>query len=186
MDQPIDEILTNIGQVIDAFPHLAIDDQKTALEATIGSIAGLPLEDREEVFLKLDKAGIISVAEAKERVSEREDLFADSITPLSASPIRDRGQDKSHQRFFDKREFLPNLLAAEVEWALPCITTPIDQAGKGVELLSYQKGVFAPGAKVARSMAHLLLESASKPDRIDSCIALLKENTKKGYFSSKS
>lgn len=81
-------------------------------------------------------------------------------------------------RFFLKSDFLANVLAQEILEERSFLSSPIDEAGKGVRLLIYEGGLYQPGESIARSLAHERLGYRSKPDRIDSSAAMIRESTK--------
>jgi putative DNA primase/helicase len=81
--------------------------------------------------------------------------------------------------WFDRATFIPAILASEITRKHHFLASPIDEAGVGVRLHIYEGGVFKPtGADVARRLTHKLLGAASKPDRIEATVALIKESSK--------
>ena len=83
-----------------------------------------------------------------------------------------------------KKGFHPALLAQKIGRRAQYLSSPIDEAGKGVRLYIYEGGVFRPsGADMARRLANQLLGAASTPDRIESAVALVKEGCKIGADS---
>ncbi|MFA5161924.1 MAG: phage/plasmid primase, P4 family [Elusimicrobiales bacterium] len=86
--------------------------------------------------------------------------------------------DTNIKRFFSGKEFLPNRLAEELQSEHRFLSTPIDDAGRGVRLLVYRDGVYESGESSARNMAHRFLLDRSKPDRLESVCALIRESTK--------
>jgi putative DNA primase/helicase len=83
--------------------------------------------------------------------------------------------------WLEKNSFKPAILAQEIFNKHHFLTSPIDEAGVGVRLHLYQNGFFQPnGADIARRIANDLLGIASKPDRIEATVALIKEKTKIG------
>ncbi|MBI4064536.1 MAG: hypothetical protein HY401_09605 [Elusimicrobia bacterium] len=96
------------------------------------------------------------------------------------SPKDDPFESDPRRFFYAKKgkDFLPNLLATEILTLGDFIASPVDEAGKGVRLLLYENGVFRNGESKARTLAHKFLNYLSKPDRLDSTVALLKESTK--------
>ncbi|MBI3549880.1 MAG: primase C-terminal domain-containing protein [Elusimicrobia bacterium] len=78
-----------------------------------------------------------------------------------------------------KGRFSPAILAQEISRQARYLSSPIDEAGKGVRLYIYAGGVFRPsGADTARRLANQLLGGASKPERIESAVALVNEGCK--------
>ncbi|MEK7287364.1 MAG: phage/plasmid primase, P4 family, partial [Elusimicrobiota bacterium] len=119
----------------------------------------------------------------------------DAATPLPEPPIEKSGDTQAtaeidkddpfqldpKQFFLNKtkvRDFLSNLLAETILTLGDFLSSPIDEAGKGVRLLAYENGVFRNGESKARGWAHRILNYLSKPDRLDSTAALLKESSK--------
>ncbi|MCX5794229.1 MAG: phage/plasmid primase, P4 family [Elusimicrobia bacterium] len=81
--------------------------------------------------------------------------------------------------WFEGNTFLPAVLAREIAREHHFLSSPIDEAGVGVRLHLYEDGVFRHnGADKARRLAHELLGAASKPDRLESTSALVKESSK--------
>jgi len=117
----------------------------------------------------------------------------DKAAPLETlaveTPIADILEEaaKDPRRFFFKRDFLPNLLAQEMLGLHSFLSSPIDDAGKGVYLHVYENGVYRSGESLARRKAHELLAHLSKPDRLDSTVAMIKETVKvhEGQLNSK-
>ena len=95
----------------------------------------------------------------------------------SAAPSQ---AEEEEPPFFKGREFLPALLAEEIQKSFSFVSSPIDAGGSGVNLLVFSGGVFSEdGAAVAREAANKLLGHLSKPDRLGSTLELLLENNKK-------
>ncbi|OIO04653.1 MAG: hypothetical protein AUJ52_14815 [Elusimicrobia bacterium CG1_02_63_36] len=94
-------------------------------------------------------------------------------------PEKDEDADEDPTEFFNKKDFLPAKLCRKIMRSRVFISSPIDDAGKGVRLLTYEGGVFQNGASIARTIAHKKLDYLSKPDRLESTVALIKETGKK-------
>jgi len=106
-------------------------------------------------------------------------------SPLPESEVRRIAESVSRYPpapdWLEKNSFKPAILAQEIFNRRHFLTSPIDDGGVGVRLHLYNGGVFRPnGADVARRLANKLLRTASKPDRIEATVALVKENTKVG------
>lgn len=81
--------------------------------------------------------------------------------------------------WFDGSSFLPAVLAQAVAREQSFLASPTDAAGIGVLLHAYANGVFRPdGADIARRRINELLGDASKNDRIEGTVALIRENSK--------
>lgn len=94
-------------------------------------------------------------------------------------PENEEDADDDPLEFFNKRDFLPAKLCRKIMRSRAFLSSPIDDAGKGVRLLTYEGGVFQSGASIARTIAHKKLDFLSKPDRLESTVALIKETGKK-------
>jgi putative DNA primase/helicase len=84
-------------------------------------------------------------------------------------------------RFSAGNGFRPRRLADEIQSLRSFLTSPIDDAGRGVTLLVYESGYYHKGEDLARRLAHGLLRDQSKPRSLEDAIALLKESTKIEY-----
>jgi putative DNA primase/helicase len=84
-----------------------------------------------------------------------------------------------YHRYFKGNRFIPMKLARCILKRGHFLSSPIDQNGQGTDLLTFGKGVYQPnGEAVARGIAHRLLKSESKIDRLSQVIALMKEESK--------
>lgn len=91
----------------------------------------------------------------------------------------DEDADEDPTEFFIKKDFLPNKLCRKIMRSRVFLSSPIDDVGKGVRLLTYEGGVFQSGASIARTIAHKKLDYLSKPDRLEATVALIKETGKR-------
>lgn len=124
-----------------------------------------------------NQEAILSALRA-ENASRCNPPLCDSEVRSIASSIS-RYAPSQNSSFFQGKTFVPNLLAEHLKASYHFISTPIDEAGKGVRLLVYKDGVFQLGESVTRSCIHELLGPASTPQRIDTVVELLKESSKK-------
>jgi len=99
------------------------------------------------------------------------DTGADRPSKYSPTSIR--------AAWWEGATFRPAILAKQISSEQPFLASPIDAAGIGVFLHAYQDGIFRiNGADLARRRTHELLGDTSKPDRIESTVALIKESSK--------
>ena len=162
-------ILRDIQSGIDNFPHeKSLEEKNLAQDRLINDIHRLPPEKREFPLQSLNNAGIMPRLEAERRLSEI-DVMQIPVHMNTPTP------------WFKDKAFLPAVLAKEITREQYFLTSPIDDGGVGVRLHLYDGGVFRPnGADMARRRVNELLGTASKPDRIETAVALVKENTKVG------
>lgn len=108
-------------------------------------------------------------------------LLADRASTYSgdAAEVADQTASPRKSWFSDGGAFYPAILAQEIAREHHFLASPIDDDGKGVRLHVYARGVFGPdGTGLARRRAHKLLGDVSKPERIESAAALIKEGSK--------
>lgn len=85
---------------------------------------------------------------------------------------KDRGDI---EKYFNGKEFLPEILSRDICSKFNFIATPIDKSGTGSTIYAYKDGCFRPdGAHTARMNAHGTLDTEAKPGRIDNVIDLIR------------
>lgn len=103
----------------------------------------------------------------------------DEAAEVGGGQLQGRSPALVRAEWLEGRAFLPAVLAQKVARERSFLTSPIDAGGVGVLLHAYANGVFRPdGADIARRRINELLGVASKNDRIEGTVALIKENSK--------
>jgi putative DNA primase/helicase len=160
-------LLEDIEKDILCFPHGgSLLDKNRAQDRLIHDVRRLPKEKRDFPLRRLDEAEVMRRPAAERRLrildTERENQAAPASPP-----------------WFKDKTFLPAVLAKEIANQHHFLTSPIDEAGVGVRLHVYKGGVFGPGgADIVRRLTHGLLRDASKNDRLEGTVALVKEDSK--------
>lgn len=161
--------LRDIEEGIEKFPHDgSLLAKNLAQDQLICDVHRLPKEMRDFPLRSLDEAKIMRRPVAERRLRQ-----------LDAAQAEQVAQAKAQTLWLKDRTFLPAVLAKEIAREHHFLTSPIDAAGIGVLLHVYASGVYRPdGADIARRLAHGLLGTASKPDRLEATVALIKESSK--------
>ena len=161
--------LRDIEEGVERFPHDgSLVAKNLAKDQLIHDVLRLPADMRDFPLRSLDEAEIMRRPAAERRLRE-----------LEAAQAERTAQGKKAAPWLKDRAFLPAVLAKEIAREHHFLTSPIDEAGVGVRLHVYEGGVFRPnGADIARRLAHKLLGTASKPERIEATSSLLKESSK--------
>lgn len=136
----------------------------------------------------LEARGYGDAKKAKEEVEEFEktveapkEVEAVPFTPQTEYKKK-KEKRKSRERYFDGKEFLPEILSRDICSDFNFIATPIDKSGTGSTVYVYKDGYFrGDGAYTVRMEAHRALDRDAKATRIDNVVELIRISKSMDY-----
>jgi len=112
------------------------------------------------------------------------DLGGKGYGTKSEKKVREKKEREETDKYFDGREFLPEILAAEIGLKHTLISTPIGDDGLGVRIYTYRNGAFRPGGEsIIVDEAYIALGRRTKENRVKDVVKNIRISKKIEYPS---